>query len=265
VAETDTDIHVTAILAEGAEIGPGCRIGPYCVVGSGVRLGAGVVLDNHVSVAGLTEIGDGTRIWPFASVGSEPQDLKYKGEPTRVIIGRNNMIREYVTVNPGTDGGGGVTRIGDNNLLMMYVHIAHDCQVGNNVIFANAVQAAGHVVIGDNAVLGSMAGLHQFCRIGTGAMIGAGAIVVNDVIPYGTVVSQRAYLGGLNLIGLKRRGVDKTAINELRHVYRQLFSGEGALLERANALAAERGDNPLVQELLEFVLANSDRSFCVPD
>ncbi|MFQ5437869.1 MAG: acyl-ACP--UDP-N-acetylglucosamine O-acyltransferase [Paracoccaceae bacterium] len=258
-------VHATASIAKGARIGAHSRIGPFCVVGPRANLEAGVVLDSHVVVSGHTHIGRGTRVWPFASLGSEPQDLKFKGEETRVLIGRDNMIREYVTINPGTGGGGGVTRIGDGNLLMMQVHVAHDCQVGDGVIFANGVQVAGHVTIGDHAVLGSMAGIHQHCRIGRGAMIGGGAIVVNDVIPFATVVSPRGTLGGLNLIGLRRRGVDKSQVNDLRRAYKTLFFGDGEMLERARDLAADASDAPLVQEVLEFMLSHSDRAFCTPD
>ncbi|NOX73981.1 MAG: acyl-ACP--UDP-N-acetylglucosamine O-acyltransferase [Alphaproteobacteria bacterium] len=257
-------IHASAVVEDGAQIGANCSIGAFCVLGPQVRLGDNVELLSHVVVAGDTVIGEGTKIWPFASVGSQPQDLKYNGEPSSLVIGKNNDIREYVTINPGTEGGGGVTRVGDGNLLMIQVHVGHDSQLGNNIVIANDVQIAGHVVIGDNAVIGSMAGLHQFCRVGKGAMVGAASIVVNDVIPYGTTLSVRASLAGLNLIGLRRR-VDKAAINELRRVYKALFMGEGALLDRAQALADEASDNPLVLDLLEFVLANSDRSFCTPE
>lgn len=258
-------IHPSAVIEEGAVIGAGCRIGAYSVIGPEVTLAENVTVANHVSLTGWTYIGAGSRIWPFATIGSEPQDLKFGGERTRVEIGRDNMIREYVSVNPGTVGGGGLTRIGDGNLLMMQVHIAHDCQVGNGIVFANGVQVAGHVTIGDNAVLGSMAGIHQFVRVGAGAMIGGGSIVVNDVIPFGTVISPRGTLGGLNLIGLKRRGVDKEQINGLRHAYKELFHGEGALADRARALAETSGDNPLLQDVLEFVISHSDRSFCTPE
>lgn len=258
-------IHPSAVIEEGAVIGAGCRIGAYSVIGPEVTLAENVTVANHVSLTGWTSIGAGSRIWPFATIGSEPQDLKFGGEQTRVEIGRDNMIREYVSVNPGTVGGGGLTRIGDGNLLMMQVHIAHDCQVGNGIVFANGVQVAGHVTIGDNAVLGSMAGIHQFVRVGAGAMIGGGSIVVNDVIPYGTVISPRGTLGGLNLIGLKRRGAAKDDINDLRRVYKSLFAGEGALLDRARALQAETADNPLAQDVLDFLLSNSDRSFCTPE
>ena len=258
------DIHPSAIIAPGAKIGPGCKIGAYTVIGPKVSLAANVRVDTHVSIAGDTTIGEGTRVWPFASLGSEPQDLKFGGEDSSIVIGRNNMIREYATVSPGTNGGGGITRIGDNNLIMMYVHIAHDCQIGNGIVLANAVQIAGHVVIGDNAVLGGQSGVHQYCRIGAGAMIGAGTVVVNDVIPYGSAVSPRGELGGLNLVGLKRRGADKAEMNGLRAAYKSLFSGEGAFMDRARHLAEQNQDNPLVLDVLEFVLANSDRSFCTP-
>ena len=263
--DPSADIHPSAIIEDTAVIGPDCRIGAYSVVGPEVTLAKGVHLSNHVSITGLTSVGEGTRIWPFASIGSEPQDLKFAGEKTSVEIGRNNMIREYVTINPGTAGGGGLTRVGDGNLLMMMVHIAHDCIVGNNNVFANAVQVAGHVSIGNNAVLGSMAGLHQFVRIGSGVMIGAGSIVVSDVIPYATVISPRGTLGGLNLIGLKRRGVEKAHMNDLRHAYNELFHGDGTLMERAQSMESSEPDNPLVQDVLEFLKAQSDRSFCMPE
>ncbi len=259
------DIHPTAVIHDGAEIGPGCRIGPWCVVGPEARLGAGVVLDSHVVVTGDTHVGDDTRIWPFASIGTEPQDLKYRGEHTRVRIGARNRLREYVTINAGTEGGGGETRIGDDNLLMMHVHIAHDCRIGNGVIFANGVQVAGHVVVEDNAVIGAMAGLHQFIRVGRGAMVGAGSMVLRDVIPYGTVTPAATRLAGLNLVGLKRRGADKAHVNGLRAAYRSLFSQDVPLQEAARALAEEQPDNPLIRDVVAFVLARSDRAFCTPD
>lgn len=263
--DASAQIHSTAIIEDGAIVGAKCKIGAYAFVGANVTLAENVELMHHAIVGGITTIGSGTRIWSFASVGSEPQDLKYKGEPTRLEIGRNNTIREFVTISTGTAGGGGITRVGDGNLFMNYVHVGHDCQVGNNIIFANSVQVAGHVIIADNVVLGSMSGLHQFCRVGTGAMIGAGAIVVNDVIPYATVMSIRATLGGLNLIGLKRRGADKAHMNALRKTYKELFNGDQPLLDTARELQTGLEDSPLAQDVLEFVLANSDRSFCLPD
>ncbi len=258
-------VHPSAIIEPGAVIGAGCKIGAYSVVGHEVTLGDGVELVSHVALNGVTTIGAGTKIWPFASIGSQPQDLKFDGERTVLNIGCNNTIREYVTMNPGTQGGGGVTQVGDGNLFMMMVHVGHDCVVGSNIVFANSVALGGHAVIGDNAVIGGLAGIHQFCRVGQGAMIGTGATVVNDVIPYGTVVSQRGTLGGLNLIGLKRRGAAKDQMNELRRIYKTLFGPEGNLLDRARLLEAEASDNPLVQDVLEFVLSNSDRSFCTPE
>lgn len=263
--DPNTTIHPSAIIAEGARLGAGCNIGPYCVVGPEVVLGQNVRLDSHVAINGVTSIGDDCRIWPFASLGSEPQDLKFGGERSRVEIGARNMIREYATVNPGTDGGGGVTRIGDDNLLMMHCHIAHDCILGNGIVLANAVQVAGHVLIGDNAILGGSSGIHQFVRIGKGAMIGAGTIVVSDVIPYGSVVSPRGVLGGLNLVGLKRRGAEKAQMNGLRAAYKSLFANEQPLLQQAQSMAEDGSDNALVQDVLEFVLSRSDRSFCTPE
>jgi len=265
VTNTDPAIHASAIVADGATLGKGCRIGPYCVVGPDVMLANNVVLDSHIAIAGKTSIGEGTRIWPFASIGSEPQDLKFDGEQTRLEIGARNNIREYATINPGTAGGGGLTRVGDDNLIMMHVHIAHDCVIGNGIVLANTVQVAGHVQIGDGSVLGGQSGVHQFVRIGRGAMIGAGAVVVNDVIPYGSVISPRGTLGGLNLIGLKRKGAQKSDMNALRRAYKQLFDKNAVLQDRAREMADQVPKTALVQDLLDFVLSNSDRSFCTPD
>ncbi|PJN94377.1 acyl-[acyl-carrier-protein]--UDP-N-acetylglucosamine O-acyltransferase, partial [Amaricoccus sp. HAR-UPW-R2A-40] len=203
---TDTIIHPTAVVEPGARIGAGCRIGPYCVIGPDVMLAEGVILHSHVAIAGVTSIGAGTEIWPFASVGSAPQDLKYAGERTELIIGAKNRIREYATLNTGTVQGGGVTRIGDGNLLMMSIHVGHDCVIGNGVILVNNATLGGHVTIEDNVIVGGLSAVHQFCRLGRGAMIGGLTGVVADVIPYGMVVGERGHLGGLNLVGLKRRG-----------------------------------------------------------
>lgn len=265
--DAEAVVHPTAVIEPGATIGAGCRVGPYCVIGPDVALGAGVILHSHVVIAGVTRIGPGTEIWPFASVGSAPQDLKYGGERTELIIGARNRIREYATLNPGTAAGGGVTRVGDDNLLMMSIHVGHDCEIGSGVILVNNATLSGHVVVGDGAILGGLSAVHQFCRIGRGAMIGGMAGVVADVIPYGMVVGERAHLAGLNLTGLKRRGVDRAIIHGLRAAYADLFgaAGAGTLQERAASLAASHGDNALVREVADFVAADTSRSFTLPD
>lgn len=257
-------IHPTAIIAEGAEIAPDARIGPYCVIGPGVRIGPGVELKAHVVVDGLTEIGAGTVVWPFASLGQQPQDLKYRGERTRLVIGRNNMIREHVTMSTGTEQGGGVTRVGDGGLFMVGVHIAHDCMVGDGVILANNATLAGHVTLGDQVVLGGLSAVHQFCRIGRGAMVGGVTGVEKDVIPHGLVFGDRARLQGLNLVGLKRRGASREAIHALRAAYQMIFGGNGPLAERARAAAEAFPDQPLVAEIVDFILADSQRHICTP-
>ncbi|MBL1437765.1 MAG: acyl-ACP--UDP-N-acetylglucosamine O-acyltransferase [Rhodobacteraceae bacterium] len=256
-------IHPSAIIEDGAEIGPDCHIGPFCHIGAAVRLGAGVRLHSHVAIAGDTVIGEGTEIWPFASVGSQPQDLKFAGEKTRLVIGARNMIRESVSINPGTEGGGGLTEIGDDCLFMLGTHVGHDCHVGNRVVVANHASLAGHVQVGEGAIIGGLAGIHQFVRIGEGAIIGALSMVVADVIPFGSVMGERPRLAGLNLIGLKRRGLPRSEISALRAAYKALFVGEGSLRERAEAML-ENADNTLVRDLLEFVLSDSERSFCTP-
>ena len=256
-------IHPSAIIEDGAEIGAGCSIGPFCYIGSGVRLAADVRLHSHVAITGDTQIGEETEIWPFASVGSQPQDLKFAGERTKLVIGARNMIRESVSINPGTAGGGGITRIGDDCLFMLGTHVGHDCMVGSRVVVANHASLAGHVQVGDGAVIGGLAGVHQFVRIGEGAIIGALSMVVADVIPFGSVIGERPKLAGLNLIGLKRRGVSRAEILEVRAAYGEIFSGEGTLRSRAEALA-EAAENPLVQQILAFILSDSDRSFCTP-
>ena len=209
-------IHPTAIVAPAARVADDVVIGPYCVIGDDVELGAGVRLAAHVVVDGRTAIGDGTRIFPFASIGLEPQDLKYQGEASSLVIGRDNTIREYVTINPGTAGGGMVTRIGDDCLFMIGAHVAHDCQIGDHVIMANNATLAGHVVIEDYALLGGLCAVHQFVRIGRHAMIGGMSGVERDVIPYGQVMGNRARLTGLNIIGMQRRGFSRDEIQGLR-------------------------------------------------
>lgn len=263
--DPSAEIHPTAIVEDGASVGAGVRIGPFCVVGPEVTLGEGVELVSHVAVAGVTTIGAGTKVWPFASIGHQPQDLKYRGERTELIIGARNMIREHVTMNPGTEGGGGVTRIGDGGLFMMSVHVGHDCRIGNGVIMANNATLAGHVQLGDQVVMGGLSAVHQHCRIGRGAMVGGVTGVEKDVIPYGSALGARAYLGGLNLIGLKRRGMDRDAIHGLRAAYREIFYGEGSLASRAAATREKYAANPAAVEVCDFIAADSARSFCTPD
>ncbi len=257
-------IHPTAVIEDGARIGAGVRIGPFCVVGPDATLGDEVELVSHVAVAGVTTIGRGTKIWPFASIGHQPQDLKYAGERTELVIGARNMIREHVTMNPGTSGGGGVTRVGDGCLFMMSAHVGHDCQIGNGVVFANNATLAGHVQVGDHVIIGGLSAVHQFCRIGRGAMVGGVTGVERDVIPYGSVLGARAYLGGLNLIGLKRRGVPREVIHGVRSAFREIFHGDGSLSERAAAAGLKYGDNDIVREIVDFIAADSSRSFCTP-
>ena len=260
-----TSIHPSSVIEPGARVGEGCRIGPFCHVGAEVMLGPNVELKGHVVVAGNTEVGAGTTIWPFASIGHQPQDLKFRGENSRLLIGRNNRIREHATMNPGTEGGGGITKVGDDNLFMMSIHVGHDCQLGNNIVMANNATLGGHVVVEDNVIIGGLAGVHQFCRIGQGAMIGFLAAVSADVVPYATVTGERANLAGLNLVGLKRRGAERTAVNGLRAAFRDIFdSDSGGLLERVSAAKATYADNELVQELADFMLVASQRNFTLP-
>ena len=257
-------IHPSSVIEEGAKIGANVSIGPFCHIGPMVELADGVELKSHVAIAGHTSVGEGTRIWPFASVGHQPQDLKFAGEDTRLEIGARCMIRESVSLNPGTSGGGGLTKIGDDCLFMLGSHVGHDCTVGDRVVVANNAALAGHVVVGDDVVIGGLSGIHQFCKIGRGAMIGAVCMVTADVIPYGTVMGDRADLSGLNLVGLKRRGADKTAINGLRAAFGVLFSQDGTLQERIKLVREEFGDNHLTQEIVEFLESESSRSFLTP-
>lgn len=258
------EVHPTAVIESGARIGPGCRIGPYCVIGPEVVLAANVTLLSHVVIDGVTAIGEGCRLFPFASIGQVPQDLKYAGERTELIIGARNRIREYATMSPGTAGGGGVTRIGDDGLFMMHTHIGHDCQVGNGVVLSNCATLAGHCVLGDRAILGGMAGVHQFVRIGRGAMIGGMSGVVADVIPFGLVAGERAHLAGLNLVGLKRRGTERAEITELRSAYAEIFQGPGTFQERVAGVAGRYPDNAMVGDIVRFITAESARSFTMP-
>lgn len=256
-------IHPSAVIEEGAQIGAGCAIGPFCHVGPDVRLGEGVTLKSHVVVTGDTVIGQGSTVYSFACVGEIPQDLKFQGEKTRLEIGARVRIRESVTINTGTAGGGGVTRVGDDCLLMAGCHVAHDVQVGDRVIVVNNAALAGHCVIEDDVILGGLSGVHQFVRIGQGAIIGAVTMVTNDVIPYGLVQAPRGVLDGLNLVGLKRRGVGRADITALRAAFQMLAQGEGTFQERARRMGAE-SDSDYVARIVDFVTRGSDRSFLTP-
>ena len=257
-------IHPTAIIEDGATLGDGVQIGPYCIVSAEANLGDGVVLDSHVVIAGRTTIGPNNRIFPFAAIGTPPQDTKYAGEPSELILGANNIIREHVTMNPGTSGGGLITRVGNNCLLMVGAHLAHDCQVGDHVILVNNVILGGHVEVQDHAIVGGMSAVHQFVRIGRHAMIGGKSAIESDVIPYGSVLGNRAYLSGLNIIGLKRRGFSRDEIHGLRAAYRLLFAQEGTMQERLVDVAAMFADHEQVMEIVAFIQADSSRALCQP-
>jgi UDP-N-acetylglucosamine acyltransferase len=256
-------IHPSAIIEDGAQIGADVVIGPFCHVGPAVRLADGVRLHSHVVVTGQTEVGEGTEIHPFAVIGGIPQDLKFKGEVTRLVIGARNRIREHVTMNTGTEGGGGLTRVGDDGLFMAGCHVAHDVQIGNRVIVVNNAALAGHCIIADDVIIGGLSGVHQWVRIGQGAIIGAVTMVTNDVIPYGLVQAPRGVLDGLNLVGLKRRGVPRADITALRAAFQMLAQGEGAFQDRARRLGEET-QSAYVRQIVEFVTAGSDRSFLTP-
>jgi UDP-N-acetylglucosamine acyltransferase len=249
-------IHPTAIVEPGAEIASSARVGPYCHVGAGVTLGAEVELISHVVVAGRTSVGEGTRIFPFASIGHQPQDLKYRGEDSALVIGKRNLIREHVTMNPGTSGGGMVTRIGDDCLFMASVHVGHDCAIGNHVIMANNATLAGHIVVGDYAALGGLSAVHQFVRIGQHAYVGGMTGVERDVIPYGLAMGDRARLAGLNMVGLQRRGFSRQDIQALRTAYEMLFAPDnGTLADRVTEVAKRFADVRPICDIVEFIRA----------
>jgi UDP-N-acetylglucosamine acyltransferase len=257
-------IHASAIVEPGAQLGAGVSIGPFCHVGAGVVLEDGVTLISHVSLAGTTIVGARTKIYPFASIGHPPQDLKYRGEPVRLTIGPDCLIREGVTMNPGTAGGGSETIIGPRCVFLANSHVAHDCKLGDDVILSNNVMLAGHCRIGDFAILGGGAAVHQFARIGAHAFIGGLAGVENDVIPFGIALGNRAALAGLNVVGLRRRGFGREAIKELHRLYRLLFAGEATLKERVESLSAEFADQPEAMRILDFLREGGDRAVCTP-
>lgn len=257
-------IDSTARVADGARLGDGVEIGPYCVVGPDVTLGAGVRLLSHVNLAGVTSIGAETTVYPFASLGTPPQSVHYKGEPTKLIVGAKCLIREGVTMNTGTVGGGGETRVGDRCMFMAASHVAHDCIVGNDVIMANNATLGGHCQVGNHVFVGGIVGAHQFARIGDQAMIGGMSGVEFDVIPFATLLGARGQLAGLNIVGLKRRGFSREAIHTLRAAYRDLFFAPGAQAERVDALAAKYAGEANVQKIVDFIRAGGKRRLSQP-
>ena len=258
------EIHPTSVVDPGAKIAAGCFIGPYCIIGPNVALGEGVRLHSHVVIDGRTTIGARTQIYPFTSIGQPPQDLKYKGEPSELHIGSDNVIREHVTMNTGTKGGGMLTSVGNRCLFMPGSHVAHDCRIGNHVIMANNATLAGHVTLEDHVIMGGLSGAQQFVRIGRGAIIGAMAGAKSDVIPYGMVMGRPGLLAGLNLVGLKRAGVDGKEIQDLLKAYDALFSSEGTLATRIEAVAAKYGGYATVDALVDFLRAETSRPILQP-
>ena len=256
-------IHSSSVIDKKAKIGTGVKIGPFCYIGPNVELKQNVELISNVHIEGNTVIGKGTKIFPFASIGTMPQDLKYKGESNSVLIGENNMIREYVTINPGTDGGGGKTIIGNNCLFMISSHIAHDCRVGNNVVIANNVPLGGHVTLEDSVVIGGNSAVQQFTRIGRLAMIGGMTGVLKDVIPFGLSFGNRNYLQGINLIGLRRKKYENKKILELDTAYKQIFSSQ-KLHDNLTKINGKFKNNDLVKEVIDFISKDKKRPICTP-
>jgi UDP-N-acetylglucosamine acyltransferase len=260
------NIHASAMVDPRAKLGSDVEVGPYCVIGPDVELGDGVVIHSHVVVAGHTTLGEKCQVYPFAAIGHPPQDMKYRGEPTLLTVGANTIIREHVTINPGTKGGGMVTSVGANCLLMIGSHVAHDCHLGDNVTLVNSVALGGHVTIGEGAILGGLSAVHQHVRIGAYAFIGGMSGIAGDVIPFGMAAGagRVATLSGLNIIGLRRKGFPREQIHELRQAYRLLFSNEGTLAERLEDVDRMFPENPLARQVIDFMKTDSERSFCVP-
>ena len=256
-------IHNSSVIDQKAKIGNNVKIGPFCYVGPNVELEQEVELISNVHIEGNTKIGKGTKIFPFACIGTMPQDLKYRGESTSVLIGENNMIREYVTINPGTEGGGGRTVVGNNCLFMVSSHIAHDCKVGNNVVIANNVPLGGHVTLEDSVIIGGNSAVQQFTRIGRLAMIGGMTGVLKDVIPFGLSFGNRNYLQGINLIGLRRKKYENKKILELDTAYKKIFSSE-KLHENLAKINGEFKENDLVKEVINFIETDKKRPICTP-
>jgi UDP-N-acetylglucosamine acyltransferase len=257
-------IHPSACVEAGAQLGRGVVIGPFCHVGAKVVLGEGVRLISHVSLAGETSVGARTRIFPFASIGHEPQDLKYRGEAASLTIGEECLIREGVTMNPGTAGGGSQTIVGARCTFLANSHVAHDCKLGDDIVLSNNALLGGHCRVADFVIIGGSAAVHQFTRIGAHAFVGGLAGVENDVIPYGIALGNRAALAGLNIVGLKRRGFSRESIHDLRRAYRALFAPEGTLKERVEDVAAEFSAHAEVQQILDFLREGGERAICMP-
>lgn len=258
------DIHPSSFIEDGAVLGEGVRIGPFCHVGSDVKLGDNVSLISHVALAGDTHIGKGTRIFPFASIGHEPQDLKFNGEKTSLRIGENCIIREGVTMNTGTKGGGSKTIVGNGCTFLANSHVAHDCILGNNIILSNNVMLAGHCTIEDNVIFGGASGIHQFSRVGRNAFIGGMTGVEGDVIPFGIMSGDRGRLIGLNVIGMKRAGFERKSILAATSAFKRVFAGDAPLREKA-AEVSEGTEDPLVVQILNFIKSAKDRKICQPD
>jgi len=256
-------IHKTAIINPKAKISKNVEIGPYTIIGPNVEIEDGVSIQSHVNITGYTKIGKNNKIYPFASIGNDPQDLKYKGEKTELLIGENNVIREYVTINPGTIGGGGITKIGDNSLFMIGAHIAHDCVIGNSVVIANSAAIAGHAEINDHVVIGGNCGVQQYTRIGRMAMIGGMTGVSRDVIPYGLSTGNRNFLNGINIVGLRRSNLSNKDIIGLTDAYKEIFKTE-SLSDNLSKLNGEFKENSLVKEVVEFIIKDKKRPICTP-
>ena len=256
-------IHKTAIIDSKAKISTNVEIGPYATIGPNVEIGENTLIQSHVNITGNTTIGKGNKLYSFASIGSDPQDLKYKGEETTLLIGDNNTIREHVTINTGTVQGGGLTKIGNNNLIMIGAHIAHDCIIGNNIVMANNTAIAGHAEIEDFVIIGAKCGVQQFTRIGKRAMIGGMTGVLRDVIPYGLSTGNRNYLNGINVVGLRRDKVSNKEILELTDAYKEIFKTE-VLSENLKNLNGKYTDNPLVKDVLDFINKDKKRPICTP-
>ena len=256
-------IHKTAIVNSKAKISVNVKIGPYSIIGPEVEIGENSVLHSHVNIVGDTKIGKNNQIYPFSSIGTPPQDLKYKGEKNSLVIGDNNKFREYVNINPGTESGGGLTRIGDNNLFMVYCHIAHDCNISNNIVLANNVQVGGHVTIQNNAIIGGSCAIHQFSRIGESAMIGGMTGVLSDVIPFGLSMGNRNNLTGLNLIGLRRSKVSNENIKKIQLAYEIIFKTT-SFRENIEGLNSDLKNNKFVEKILNFINSDKKRPISLP-